>query len=91
MYVDRFLQPSLSSDDERHSVPVVRIVADDESADAASVCASDDVFPSGHRRSEYHSYGYTDDDIALWGLDRPGAPPPDAVWRAVVDLLDEIG
>jgi hypothetical protein len=84
MYVDRFLQPSFSSDDERHDpgMPIVRVMGDDE---------RDEMFPSGHRRSEYHSYGYTDEDIALWGLDQPGAPPPDAVWWAVVDLLDEMG
>jgi hypothetical protein len=34
------------------------------------------VLPSGYRRSDYHYYGATDDDIESWGLDQPGAPAP---------------
>lgn len=52
--------------------------------------ARDDQLPSGYRRSDYYRYGITDDDITFWGLDQPGAPPPDAVWRAVVDVLEEM-
>jgi len=52
--------------------------------------ARDDRLPSGYRRSDYYRYGITDDDIAFWGLDQPGAPPPDAVWRAVMDVLEEM-
>jgi len=51
--------------------------------------SSDDLLPSGHRRSEYHRYGATDGDIEFWGLDQPGAPPPDAAGWVVMDLLDE--
>lgn len=51
---------------------------------------SNDLLLSGYRRSEYHRYGVTDEDIEFWGLDQPGAPPPDAVWWAVMDLLDEM-
>jgi len=51
---------------------------------------SDDLLPSGYRRSEYRFYGATDDDIDTWGLDQPGAPPPDAVGSAVWDLWDEM-
>ena len=51
---------------------------------------SSDLLPSGHRRSEYHRYGATDGDIEFWGLDQPGAPPPEAAGWAVMDLMDEM-
>lgn len=54
------------------------------------VSSSSDLLPSGHRRSEYHRYGATDGDIEFWGLDQPGAPPPDVAGWVVMDLLDEM-
>lgn len=54
------------------------------------VSSSSDLLPSGYRRSDYHLYGATDDDIEFWGLDQPGAPPPDVAGWAVMDLLDEM-
>ena len=50
----------------------------------------DDMLPSGYRRSDYRLYGATDDDIDFWGLDHPGAPPPQAAGWAVWDALDEL-
>jgi len=55
-----------------------------------SVSPSVDLLPSGHRRSEYHRYGATDGDIEFWGLDQPGAPPPDAAGWVVMDMLEEM-
>ena len=50
----------------------------------------DDLLPSGYRRSECHRCGATDGEIEFWGLDQPGAPPPEAAGAAVWDLLDEL-
>lgn len=50
----------------------------------------DDLLPNDHHRSEYHDYGVTNYSIEFWGLDRPGAPPPEAVGQAMVELLDKI-
>jgi hypothetical protein len=50
----------------------------------------DDRLPNGFRRSEYHEYGISDDDIDLWGLDQPGAPAPSAAGWVVWDLLDGV-
>jgi len=83
MYPSMSLQTFLVGDDERRDP---RAPLDRPSCESGD----EEPLPSGHRRSEYHAYGYTDDHIDLWGLDRPGAPSPDAVWRAVMDLLDEI-
>ncbi len=49
------------------------------------------VLPSGYRRSDYHYYGATDDDIEYWGLDQPGAPAPWDAGIAVWELLDADG
>ena len=51
---------------------------------------ADDLFPNGFRRSDYHSYGITDCDIEMWGLDKPGAPPPSAAGWAVWDVIEEM-
>lgn len=83
MYPNMFLEPFLSENDERHDPrdPSNQFLHGDE---------GDDLLASGYSRSEYRSYGITDEDIEFWGLDQPGAPPPDAVWWAVMDLLDEM-
>ena len=83
MSPNTFLEPFLSGNDGRHEpcAPSSQFLHGDE---------SDDLLPSGHSRSEYRRYGVTDEDIKFWGLDQPGAPPPDAVWWAVMDLLDEM-
>jgi hypothetical protein len=50
----------------------------------------DGLLPNGHYRSEYNNYGMTNDSIEVWGFDRPGAPPPEVLGQAVVELLDKI-
>jgi hypothetical protein len=79
-----FLEPFLPENDEEHNLR-------DSFGQFLYRGESDAPLPSGHQRSEYHRYGLTDEDIEFWGLDQPGAPPPDAVWWAVVDLLDKMG
>jgi hypothetical protein len=51
---------------------------------------SSGLLPSGYSRSEYRDYGATDDDIEFWGLDQPGAPPPEAAGWVVMDMLAEM-
>ena len=83
MYPKESLEPFLPVNDERHDSrpPLGQFLPEDK---------SDELLPSGYWRSEYHSCGFTDEDIEFWGLDQPGAPPPDAVWWAVMELLDEM-
>jgi hypothetical protein len=52
--------------------------------------SSSDLLPSGHSRSEYHRCGATDDDIEIWGLDQPGAPPPEAAGWVIGGMIDEM-
>ena len=52
--------------------------------------SSDKLLSSGYLRSDYRSYGATDEDIEFWGLDQPGAPPPDVAGWAVMELLEEM-
>jgi ABC-type multidrug transport system permease subunit len=52
--------------------------------------SSDELLPSGYLRSDYRSYGATDEDIEFWGFDQPGAPPPDVAGWAVMELLEEM-
>ena len=50
----------------------------------------DSALPSGYRRTDYHRYGATDDDIKFWGLDHPGAPPPEVAGWVVWDMYEEM-
>ena len=52
----------------------------------------DDLFPNDHYWNKYHDYDVTDGDIEIefWDFDQPGEPLPEAVWWAVMDLLDEM-
>ena len=63
-------------------------VAEDYSIDSPD--EEDDLLLSGYRRSEYHKYGATDEDIDFWGLDQPGAPAPEERRWAVWDQADEM-
>lgn len=67
----------------RTSFPIGYGPLDDSSED-------DDLLPSDYSRSEYHRYGATDDDIKFWGLDQPGAPPPDAAGWVIWGMMDEM-
>lgn len=49
-----------------------------------------DLVPGGYRRSEYHRYGASNGAIEFWGLDQPGARPPDVAWWVAMDLLDQM-
>ncbi|MBN1813113.1 MAG: hypothetical protein JXA14_14850 [Anaerolineae bacterium] len=40
--------------------------------------------------SEYHRYGAADGDIEFWGLDQPGAPPPEVAGWVIGDMMDEM-
>ena len=44
--------------------------------------------PNGHTRQEYYNYGYSDEDIELWGLDQPGAPDPNVSGVIIADMMD---
>ena len=57
---------------------------------AGGRASSSDLLPSGHSRSEYHRYGAADGDIEFWGLDQPGAPPPEAAGWVIGDMMDEM-
>jgi hypothetical protein len=45
---------------------------------------------SKYSREDYRRYGATDADIDFWGLDEPGAPPPEAAGWAVWEALEEM-
>jgi len=49
-----------------------------------------EVLPNGYTRGQYHDSGASDEDIENWGLDRPGAPPPDAAPWVIADIMDEM-
>lgn len=51
--------------------------------------SSDEMLPSGYRRSDYHQYGFMDSDIELLGLDQPGAPEPFIAGMIALDILDD--
>jgi hypothetical protein len=62
----------------------------DSTQSTSASSSSDELLPSGYLRSDYRSYGATDEDIEFWGLDQPGAPPPDVAGWAVMELLEEM-
>ena len=41
----------------------------------------------GHSRRDYRRAGFSDEDISIFGLDQPGAPPPDIAPYVVDDLM----
>jgi hypothetical protein len=43
-----------------------------------------------HSREDYRRCGATDEDIDFWGLDEPGAPPPEVAGWAVWEVLEEM-
>ena len=45
-------------------------------------------FPNCFSRQDYHHLGLTDIDIEFWGLDKPGAPSPQAAGFVILDILD---
>ena len=49
---------------------------------------SDERLPNGHSREEYRDFGFTDHDIAFWGLDQPGAPDPFSAGWVIADMFD---
>lgn len=49
----------------------------------------DEVFPNGHTRQDYLNKGFTNNDIATWGLDQNAAPDPDVAWMMILDSLDD--
>ena len=59
-------------------------------ADSDSDDGNDELLLSGYRRSEYHKYGATDEDIDFWGLDQPGAPAPEERRWAVWDQAEQM-
>lgn len=61
-----------------------------ESDSIGSNDEDDDLLASGYRRSEYHKYGATDEDIEFWSLAEPGAPSPEDAGVAAWDVLDQL-
>jgi len=50
--------------------------------------AGNDTLQNGYTRQDYHAHGFSDADIACWGLDQPAAPNPEASGLVVMDMID---
>lgn len=49
---------------------------------------NNNTLPNGYTRQDYHAQGFSDADIACWGLDQPAAPNPEASGLVVLDMID---
>lgn len=50
--------------------------------------ADNNTLPNGYTRQDYHAHGFSDADIACFGLDQPSAPNPEASGLVVMDMID---
>lgn len=46
-----------------------------------------ELLDSGYSREDYYAMGFSDDEIEGFGLDQPGAPPPEIAPFAIDDLM----
>lgn len=51
----------------------------------------DELLPNGYTVADYERYGISRDEVEFWGLDQPGAPPPDTAGWVVWDMVDGMG
>ena len=72
----------------RKRKPSFGVVRNQPTYSTSSRRATPKSLANGHTREEYQRQGFTDYDIDCWGLDQPGAPPPDAAMVILADMAD---